>query len=82
MCRPPYSAYAGKRSHAVYGPWNTPLRNLQKEGNSCEDGLWILNMALLPARGFYEAPRMVQDDPLRRNQIMINIEGATKNKII
>ena len=32
--------------------------------------------------GFYEVPRMVQDDPLRRKQIMINIEGATKNKII
>ena len=30
--------------------------------------------------GFYEVPRMVQDDPLKRKQIMIGMEGATENK--
>ena len=30
--------------------------------------------------GFYEVPRMVQDDPLKRKHIMIGMEGATENE--
>ena len=69
-------------SHAVYGPWNTPLRNLQIETRiDVKKDYEYIEYGANVRVGFYEVPRMVQVDPLKRKQIMISMEGATKIKL-